>query len=82
MLAYVWCLLDLQDPIQLLSWPVDEGPQLVHIPGPAIFGIPPTVGCDTPTEKEDISFLTLPWHSGQVTRALTDVTSLSNLYLQ
>jgi hypothetical protein len=43
------------------------GPQLVHILGPAVAGTPPLKSWEVPTEKLDISFLTLPWQIGHFT---------------
>jgi len=44
-----------------------DGPQLVHILGPAAAGISPLKPWDAPTEKLDISFFTLPWQIGHFT---------------
>jgi hypothetical protein len=53
--------------------------QFEHILGPIPGGRLPEKLSWCPTEKDDISFFTLPWHKGHLTLLLWLATSLSNL---
>ena len=64
---------------QFWLYPAGDGPQFVHILGPAAAGMPPATSWDAPTENEDINFFTSPWQSGHFTWALWVATIRSNL---